>query len=249
MHCVMVRRCATAEEAADFLPAHLPEPEHAWSLSAGFAAGSHKQAHVHVGSINLPLVAVQEAPSPAHGLSIQHCLTCTEDCSGKLPAGQAAPVQRRSTSRGSSSSSLASDVQCVCIISPDQPGNTDKEDVALLSSATAAKQLLSDCQADTPGGCQPQGASCCQGAVCGLKSRMRCWCSIVTQPDRLAALRKMLMMGCLAGTASGIMAGLTGMGGKCNSAQELQLCQSDSDCLWMLHCSSIDKPSPAASCS
>lgn len=212
----MERRCAT-KEVADSLPAHMPELEHEWSLSAGCAAGQQKQVHADACSIELPLVVVQEAHSPVDELSIQHCFTLTADSTGDLPAGQASPVQRRSTSRGSSSSSLASDVQCVCIISPDQPCDTDMEDVALLSSTGAAKQPLSDCQVDANGGCQPQvgAASCCQGAGCSLKSRMLCWWSTVTQPDRLAILHKMLMMGSIAGTASGIMAGLTGMGGEC----------------------------------
>jgi hypothetical protein len=51
---------------------------------------------------------------------------------------------------------------------------------------------------------------------------MLSWWSTVTQPDRLAILRKMLMMGSIAGTASGIMAGLTGMGGKWLSSRKEQ---------------------------
>jgi hypothetical protein len=125
-------------------------------------------------------------------------------------------VQGRSTSRTSSCSSITSEVECVCIIKPEvEAWDTDTERASLLRNPDASKQ--------SPGGAatgctQPLHAgssACCLAAGVGsFKSHVSSWWGSVTQPERLAVLRKMLFMGSLAGTSSGIMAGLTGMGGK-----------------------------------
>lgn len=161
------------------------------------------------------VVVAQQHDSPADQFSIQ-------SPAALLQAGHAdttlqdSPMQERSTSRTSSCSSIASEVECLCIIKPEpEAWESDTEHAALLHNPDSSKQLPSD----AVNGCtQPLHAgssACCPAAGGGsFKSRVLSWWESVTQPERLAVLRKMLFMGSLAGTSSGIMAGLTGMGGK-----------------------------------
>lgn len=159
-----------------------------------------------------PVASADQAPSicsPASSLPTQDA--------GALTLVQDSPVPRQS-----SSSSISSDAACVCIITPDHDWPEDAEHTALLT-IDGAKPPCSDNQefigalnsSKKPLAAPAEAAEGSQEHNRGtFRERMSCWWAAVTHPDRLAALRKMFAMGSLAGTASGIMAGLTGMGGE-----------------------------------
>lgn len=204
-----VHRCAVTET----VPA--AHSGHACVSSAGHG---HKQ--LNSCSIELPVVVIQEGDGPVHHLSIRSPHTLEADCVGRDAVQLSAPVhspeQRQSSSRGNRRSSLASDEHCMCIVHQEQHLEPDMEGVALLHGAD--KPPPSDAQSHTPADSQAhlgEPAAPAQAARLGLVDRAQRWWSAVTQHDKLLALRQMLMMGSVAGTASGVMAGLTGMGGEC----------------------------------
>lgn len=133
-----------------------------------------------------------------------------------------------SSSRCSSTGSLTSDAQCVCVIDGHEElwgaRHSDQEQDALLSHADTGKHAANDPATMKAISLSTNGKEPGQSATCSTCSQGTCttqlcmlprWWSSVTQPDSLAALRRMLLMGSLAGSASGVMAGLTGMGGEC----------------------------------
>lgn len=182
------------------------------------AAGEPIQPSKDSCSIKLPVVLIQEVDSPVHILSIQHpaALTLPAECTDDLSSHDYSHEQRHSTSRDSNSASIATEAQCVCLVSPEQPWETDTEDVALLCTTGASKQPLSDSQQHIASKVklllvEPTASKQHPGP--GLKGRVQLWWAAAMQPEKLVVVRRMLMMGSVAGTASGIMAGLTGMGG------------------------------------
>lgn len=202
-----VHRCAVTETVPAAYSGH---------VCASTAGQRHKQ--LNSCSIELPVVVIQQGDGPVHHLSIRSPHTLEADCVGRDAVQLSAPVhspeQRQSTSRGSRRSSLASDEHCTCIVHQEQHLESGMEGVALLHGAGKPP---SDAQSHTPADSQAhlgKPAAPAQAARLGLVGRVQRWWSAVTQPDKLLALRQMLMMGSVAGTASGVMAGLTGMGGE-----------------------------------
>jgi hypothetical protein len=187
------------------------------------AGQRHKQ--LNSCSVELPVVVIQEGDGSVHSISIQSPHTLEADCvytdTVQLSAPVHSPEQQRSSSRASHRSSVVSDEHCTCIVHPEQQLESalepDMEGVALLHSA-CKQPLSSDMQSHTSAVSQvhlSEAAAPAQAARLRLVDRVQRWWSTVTQPDKLLALRRMLMMGSVAGTASGVMAGLTGMGGEC----------------------------------
>lgn len=173
-------------------------------------------------------VAAAQLSSPASAYSPTPLVV--QDAAGALvPQGRT--VHRTcssssSSSRCSSTGSLTSDAQCVCVIDgPEElwgASHTDQEQDALLSHADTGKHAASDPATmkatSLSANCREPGQSascstCSQGTCITQLCMLSGWWSSVTQPDSLAALRRILLMGSLAGSASGVMAGLTGMGG------------------------------------
>lgn len=189
------------------------------------AAGEQIQSSKDSCSIELPVVLIQEVDSTVHILSIQDpaALSLPAECADALSLHDHSHEQRHSTSRESSNGSAASQAQCVCLVSPEQPWEADTEDVALLASTGAAKQPLSDLQQHITVKMQlplVEPTASKQHPGPGLRGRVQLWWAAATQPEKLVVLRRMLTMGSVAGTASGIMAGLTGMGGeRCQHAR------------------------------
>lgn len=140
-----------------------------------------------------------------------------------LASPDAGALQDSPVPRQSSSSSISSDAACICIISPEQNWAEDGENTALLtvdghkaapsSDMGSTLTTLGDSQKALAASI-PTADSSLERSGSGLKQRMASWWAAVTRLERLAALRRMFAMGSLAGTASGIMAGLTGMGGE-----------------------------------
>jgi hypothetical protein len=136
-------------------------------------------------------------------------------------------VHSRSSSAGSSITSqhreCSADARCVCILpSPEQQQQqlqdiswADAEGAPLLPRTASKMSGELHCRSSTasPGQEGVMAADATGDPHPGLKQRVRAWWVAAMQPERLAAFRRMLLMGSLAGSASGVMAGLTGMGG------------------------------------
>lgn len=215
MHVTLRCRCIPLAATGPSLPTAatgIASPEDAPSEQ-------HKAVQLQCWSAEPPASKDQQTASADQAASIRSpASSMLAQDAGALSLVQDSPVPRHS----SSSSSFSSDAACVCIISPEHDWPEHAEHTALLA-VDGAKPPCSDNQefiVALNSSMKPlaapvdTAASNQQHSSCDIRQRMSCWWAATTQPDRLAALRKMFAMGSLAGTASGIMAGLTGMGGE-----------------------------------
>jgi hypothetical protein len=196
----------------------VPTAANGITSTADASTDQHKAVQLECWSAERSALTSQQVTNADQAPDIRSpASSATAQNAGAVCLKQDSPVPRQS-----SSSSISSDAACVCIISPDQNWTEDAEHTALLA-IDGAKPPCSDNQeliaalnsSKKPSAAPAQAADGSQGCSRGcLRERMSCWWRGVTQPDRLAALRRMFAMGSLAGTASGIMAGLTGMGGE-----------------------------------
>lgn len=192
--------------------------QQAAASAAAECAVTNEPSHSQLGSSQEVELLLLAADAPIHtkdDLSTEATLIVHTDADDVSTAHDS-PVQRtHSGSSSSSRSSFAADAQCVLLISCQEPlqetADADGEHASLLQSVGCVKQPPSDGYHTA---CTDAEAGTSHvHAKRGVRERWQTWWVSVTQPNSLAAFKRMLLMGSVAGSCGGVMAGLTGIGG------------------------------------